>query len=159
MTTGRSSGPAGKCHAVGFEGSDPRFQLALGIRIEVFVEEQRIPSWMELDDLDAACWHALVLDEAGEAWATGRLYGDTRDPRTVHLGRIAVRRKSRGTGLGVVVMEALMAEARRRGFERAVLSSQVQASGFYERVGFRRTGTEYFDAGIPHVDMVRPLPG
>lgn len=157
MTTGRNEGPVGECRAVGFDGTDPRFQQALEVRLEVFVGEQRIPAWMELDDLDAVCWHVIVQDTEGRAWATGRLYGDAHDPRTVHLGRIAVRRDARGTGLGVVVMDALMAEARRRGFTRAVLSSQVQASGFYERVGFRRTGTEYYDAGIPHVDMQRSL--
>jgi ElaA protein len=37
-----------------------------------------------------------------------------------------------------------------------VLGAQVQAQGFYERLGFAVDGPEYDEDGIPHVPMRRP---
>ena len=36
-----------------------------------------------------------------------------------------------------------------------VLGAQVQARGFYERLGFAVDGPEYDEDGIPHVPMRR----
>lgn len=52
-------------------------------------------------------------------------------------------------------MRMAIAEAERRGFRRQLLSAQVQATRFYERLGFVVISGEYLDAGIPHVEMVR----
>lgn len=34
------------------------------IRFEVFVEEQKVPAEIELDDMDAVCLHAVAYDAA-----------------------------------------------------------------------------------------------
>ena len=54
-------------------------------------------------------------------------------------------------------MGALEAEARRLGAPRVVLSSQVSAIPFYERLGYVASGPVYDDAGIPHREMVLKL--
>jgi predicted GNAT family N-acyltransferase len=46
-----------------------------------------------------------------------------------------------------------MEEARRRGHREAVLSAQTHAIEFYRRHGYEIAGSEYLDAGIPHIDM------
>ncbi|MCB1054073.1 MAG: GNAT family N-acetyltransferase, partial [Acidobacteria bacterium] len=38
------------------------------------------------------------------------------------------------------------------------LSAQAHLEDFYHRFGFNARGEPYDDAGIPHVDMVRPAP-
>ena len=53
------------------------------------------------------------------------------------------------------VLEAVIAEAERRGLKQQMLSAQVHATPFYERHGFRVVSGEFLEAGIPHVDMVR----
>ena len=120
------------------------------IRFAVFVEEQRVPRDIELDAKDGACVHALArLD--GKAVGTGRLLPDA------HIGRMAVLKECRGTGVGGRILESLVAQARARGDREVVLSAQVHALPFYARHGFSVFGEVYEEAGIPHQDMRRRL--
>jgi predicted GNAT family N-acyltransferase len=124
---------------------------AAPIRTTVFVEEQNVPAEMEIDDWDPQCVHAVAFDGAGQAVGTGRLLPDG------HIGRMAVLKPARGSGVGGALLTALMEAARARGQREAVLSAQTHAVPFYERHGYAICGTEYLDAGIPHVDMKRAL--
>jgi len=120
------------------------------IRFAVFVNEQKVPTEMELDAWDPGSVHAVAFDGAA-AVGTGRLLPDG------HIGRMAVAHSARGGGVGSALLRALMGEARRRGHRFTVLSAQTHAIGFYRRHGYEVDGTEYLDAGIPHVDMRCPL--
>lgn len=64
---------------------------------------------------------------------------------------------ARGTGLGAVLVRAVEAAGRARGATELELHAQVQALGFYERLGYTAEGPEYLDAGIPHRTMTRVL--
>ena len=120
------------------------------IRFAVFVDEQRVPAEIELDEHDAACLH--VIARAGrEAVGTGRLLPDG------HIGRMAVLKAWRGRGVGAAMLETLIEAAARRGDKEIVLSAQIHALGFYRRHGFVSEGPEYLDAGIPHQDMRKRL--
>lgn len=121
------------------------------IRRTVFVEEQKVPEDIEIDEWDPQSLHAVVFDEHGRALGTGRLLPDG------HIGRMAVTREARGSGVGSLLLSALMAEARRRGHATAMLSAQTQAVPFYQRHGYDVVGDEYLEAGIRHVDMRRVL--
>jgi predicted GNAT family N-acyltransferase len=125
--------------------------LAAPIRFAVFVEEQKVPAELEIDDQDARCVHALARDAEGRALGTGRLLPDG------HIGRMAVLQDARKLGIGSALLTALMAEARRRGHAQAVLSAQTHAIPFYRRHGYAVVGGEYMDCGIPHVDMACEL--
>ncbi|SFV13065.1 GNAT family N-acetyltransferase [Pseudoduganella namucuonensis] len=120
---------------------------AQAIRLEVFVREQSVPAELEMDDKDAVCLHAVAYDAAGEAVGTGRLLPDG------HIGRMAVRKAARGTGVGSDLLRGLMAQARARGDQAVVLSAQTHAAPFYRRHGFAQKGAEFFEAGIPHIEM------
>ena len=117
------------------------------IRFEVFVEEQKVPAELEMDDMDAVCLHAVAYDAAGTPVGTGRLLPDG------HIGRMAVRKRARGKGVGGALLQGLMAQARARGDRQVVLSSQAHAAPFYQRHGFTIEGDEFFEAGIAHIDM------
>jgi predicted GNAT family N-acyltransferase len=120
------------------------------IRTTVFVEEQRVPPGIEMDQHDAACLHALAYAQGG-AVGTGRLLPDG------HIGRMAVLKESRALGVGGAILERLVDEARRRGMRQVVLSAQTHALGFYRRHGFREVGAVFEEAGIPHQEMRRTL--
>lgn len=122
-------------------------QWAAPIRQTVFVDEQHVPVEMELDQWDPLSVHAVAFDAANAAVGTGRLLPDG------HIGRMAVLQQARGSGVGSELLRALMEEARRRGHREAVLSSQTRAVDFYRRHGYAQFGSEYMDAGIPHIDM------
>lgn len=121
------------------------------VRFEVFVEEQKVPAEIELDEFDAVSLHALALDAGGNVLGTGRLLPDS------HIGRMAVRACARGRGVGAALLRALMDAARARGDREVVLSAQTHAIPFYERFGFIAEGEEYDDAGIAHRLMRRRL--
>ena len=118
------------------------------IRESVFIAEQGVPPELEWDGEDAEAVHFLAF--AGElAVATARLLSDG------HIGRVAVLKDWRNQKIGHALMSTTLAEAERRGLRRQLLSAQVHATRFYERLGFAVVGDEYLDAGIPHVEMVR----
>ncbi|MES2298337.1 MAG: GNAT family N-acetyltransferase [Pseudomonadota bacterium] len=117
------------------------------IRFEVFVHEQNVPAEIELDAMDPLCLHAVAFDDDGEPVGTGRLLPDG------HIGRMAVRKLARGTGVGGKLLQGLMARARERGHQGVVLSAQTQAAPFYAAHGFTLKGEQFFEAGIAHVNM------
>ncbi|SEL68889.1 Acetyltransferase (GNAT) domain-containing protein [Streptacidiphilus jiangxiensis] len=91
-----------------------------------------------------------VLDDEGEivgglaGWTWGGLLG---------IEMFWVREQSRAEGWGSRILHAAEEEARRRGCDRAAVSSfTFQAPGFYQRHGYRETGRTL---GIPggHQDV------
>lgn len=132
--------------------TDNDLQTAFAIRKAVFIEEQQIPASEEYDEFDileAACDHILV-NYNGQPVGTGRLrvvdgYGK--------LERICILKEFRSYGLGKVIIQRLEELAQEKGLTKSKLSAQVYAEGFYEKLGYTRTGEEYLDAGIPHVLM------
>ena len=123
---------------------------AAPIRFKVFVEEQRVPAEIELDEHDAVCVHAVAFD--GErAVGTGRLLPDG------HIGRMAVLSENRNRGVGALLLTSLMEKAKEQGFPEVALSAQIHAAKFYRRHGFVEEGPEYMEAGIRHQAMRKAL--
>jgi predicted GNAT family N-acyltransferase len=118
------------------------------IRETVFIAEQAVPPELEWDAEDAEALHFLVY-EGDYPIGTARLLPDG------HIGRVSVLKDWRGLKVGDALLRAVIAEAEKRGLQQQMLSAQVQATPFYERLGFAIVSGEYLDAGIPHVDMVR----
>lgn len=122
------------------------------IRRVVFIDEQGVPEADELDELDAVCRHFIATpDKASpprEAIGTARLLFVDAD--TAKAQRVAVLREHRRHGVGAALMFALEGEAARSGRSTLMLSSQVSAIPFYQRLGFEAYGDTFLDAGIEH---------
>jgi len=130
------------------------FEVCLALRLEVFVEEQRVPLDEEEDGLDPECLHFLAYAD-GQAVGTARLrFLDG----AAKAERVAVRASLRGSGVGRALMRALEAEAGRQGARTLRLNAQVSALPFYEALGYEASGPVFEDAGIPHRAMSRILP-
>ena len=128
------------------------------MRTAVFVEEQGIAREDEWDAADATAVHAVVTNLLGMPVATGRLLRDgPADSGSARIGRMAVDRTLRGSGVGRQVIDALEQAARARGDQRVVLSAQRSAEGFYRRLGYQPVGEPYDEVGIAHIGMARPL--
>lgn len=135
------------------------------VRREVFIVEQNIAPEEELDAYDAHAVHFLATAPDGRPVGTVRfLYGPAAvrkyghagidGHRTAVLGRLAVGRAARGTGLGAALVRAVEDEARRLGLTEVYLESQTHALGFYERLGYTASGPEFDEgSGIPHRAM------
>ena len=120
------------------------------IRIEVFCDEQGYLVEDEFDDEDALSHHLLV-SLGGEPIATGRIL--PLEENIWRLGRIAVRKPARGTGLGRVLVDEMRRKAESLGARRIRIDAQCRAVGFYEKCGFIVTGPEHMDGHVPHVGM------
>ena len=126
-------------------------QEARRIRTAVFIEEQGIAAEDEWDGQDAIALHFIVYDAQKQAIATARLLSDHS------VGRVAVLSQYRGHGIGRILMQQIIAQAKIEKRPRLKLSAQVHAIHFYESLGFAVQGSEYLDCGIPHVDMTMIL--
>jgi predicted GNAT family N-acyltransferase len=121
------------------------------LRFAIFVGEQNVPPGIELDDLDASCTHAVAYDADGKGIGTGRLLPDGR------IGRMAVVVDWRRRGIGAEILEALIAEARKRGHKQVVVAAQLRAAEFYRSLGFVAEGKVFEEAGILHQHMHKAL--
>ena len=124
---------------------------AAPLRYSVFMEEKYALPGIELDDLDAQCVHALAIDEAGTTIATGRLQPDGA------IGRMAVLKDWRRRGVGEAIMQALVEEARRRGYPEVSLTAPLQAAEFYRELGFEADGKVQKEAGLLQQRMRKSL--
>ena len=122
------------------------------VRFTVFVDEQRVPAELELDERDGACLHLLAF-AGNEAIATGRIDIEHGGK----IGRVAVLAAHRGSGVGTALMEGLHDLARDHDLPEVWCNAQVSAVPFYARLGYRIVSAPFDEAGIEHVRMTRVL--
>lgn len=122
------------------------------IRFAVFVDEQRVPRDMEMDDRDPFCIHVLAVEDETPV-GTGRI----DIAASGQVGRLAVLAPMRGRGLGTALMKRLHAIATENALESVWCNAQVVAVPFYERLGYRVTSGPFYEADIEHVRMERKL--
>ena len=135
---------------------------AASVRRAVFVKEQGIDESEEWDDDDARSHHVILRSKAGLVIGTGRLIPPAGEaaPNSDHIGKIgrmAVIKSCRSTGVGKRLLTALLDEAKRRQMTHIRISAQVAAKALYERAGFVAEGDVYDEVGIPHQAMVKRL--
>ncbi|MEM9756317.1 MAG: GNAT family N-acetyltransferase [Pseudomonadota bacterium] len=124
------------------------------IRRTVFIDEQQIPEAEEWDDYDATALHILAEDAHGPAGTARLIAAGT----VAKIGRVAVLRAYRGTGLGRALMTMALQIGKSQGFEVAALDAQLSAVAFYARLGFVAEGPEFDDgSGILHRRMTLSL--
>ena len=126
------------------------------IRTEVFVSEQGVPPELEVDGFDAVgapCDHFLIVDE-GEPVGTFRCIFEGG---AVHVGRLCVKKESRGKGYGRAALEFIEKHYAARGYEKLTLGAQCTAIPFYEKCGFSVVSDVFLDAGIEHRKMEKAL--
>jgi ElaA protein len=127
----------------------------LQLRQEVFVVEQNCP-YLDCDDKDQASWHLMGRNTAGDLLCYTRLlpkglaYADYTS-----IGRVASSQKARGTGAGKILMQKSIEMCFHLFGNQAIkIGAQSYLLRFYEGFGFRSTGEEYLEDGIPHTKMV-----
>lgn len=134
-----------------YEIREVSWQSAAGqlsqIRQQVFIIEQHVPAALEWDGLDDDALHLLATDEQANPIGCARILNGGC------IGRMAVLKNHRGSGVGDALLSAAIEHCQQRGWRDISLSAQVHAISFYERAGFVACSPEYQDAGIPHRDM------
>ena len=135
----------------GFDDLDARTAYLLWqLRQDVFVVEQGCP-YPDLDgrDLEPGPRHLWVAED-DQPVGYLRMLDDEHD---VRIGRVLVARGHRGRGIA----QALMGRALEVVGDRpSHLDAQSYLVDWYARFGYKPSGPEFVEDGIPHVPMVRP---
>jgi predicted GNAT family N-acyltransferase len=118
-----------------------------GIRHRVFVIEQNVPESIEQDEHDPEALHLLARTKTGDPIGTARMTPEGK------IGRVAVLREFRGSGVGTSLLKKLFTIARSRHLKKVYLHAQEAVVPYYTRLGFIRHGERFFEADIPHVLM------
>jgi predicted GNAT family N-acyltransferase len=126
---------------------------ALRLRERVFAEEQGVRPEADRDGRDPEATHLVAVD-GGRVVGTCRLVfrGDV-----ARLGRLAVEPPLRGRGIGAAILREAEREALDAGARRISLHAQLAARSLYQRGGYRESGPEFMEEGIPHVTMEKRL--
>jgi YbgC/YbaW family acyl-CoA thioester hydrolase len=130
-------------------------QAALALRHQVFVEEQGVPKEIEHDEFDLVAEHVVIFNQMNLPVATGRLL--PAQGGISRIGRMAVNRVLRGSGLGKMVLKSLLDKACSRGDLEVLLHAQTSAQDFYAKCGFKPDGAMFEEAGIEHITMRKRL--
>ena len=125
------------------------------VRSSVFVQEQGIPAAMVWDSADETALHVLAYNGLGQSVAAARLVKTGN--ATSRLGRMAVTKVLRGSGVGRALLHALLDAAKQRGDTHVLLHAQRSAEGFYQRAGFVPQGQAFTEVGIEHIEMLKQL--
>jgi ElaA protein len=130
------------------------FHDIIALRIQIFIIEQNCP-YQEVDGKDKLAHHLFFKNEMDEIIAVTRILPQGISYAEVAIGRVVVHEDYRGTGLGNQLMADSMNFVRDKYGEVPVrLSAQKHLENYYGNHGFKSTGKEYLEDGIPHVEML-----
>jgi len=106
---------------------------AAPLRFEVFMQTTTGATGVEVNEGDNDCVHVLAYD-GGRPIGTARLMPDGQ------IGRMVVVKEWRRRGVGGLMLDALVEEARKRGFAAVRIMAPMQAMEFYRERGFVADG-------------------
>lgn len=123
------------------------------LRQQVFIVEQN-SIYCDLDDCDQEAIHYMECDLQDRLIAYAR-YRKVSQLDEVKIERVVLAAQARGLGLGKSLIVTMLQDIHLEyPVAKITLSSQIDASEFYQRLGFVEFGEVYDDGGILHVGMV-----
>lgn len=131
------------------------YHQILFLRTEVFVVEQNCP-YQEVDEKDLVSYHLYGLNAKNKVVAVSRIVPQNISYDEVSIGRVAVVKLKRGSGLAHEMMCQSFEDIERLFGKQAIrISAQEYLINFYVQHGFQQVGEMYLEDAIPHVEMLR----
>lgn len=125
---------------------------AFEIRRQVFVIEQNVDPLLENDEFEESSTHFLAKID-GKAVGTARWRFTDKG---IKLERFAVLQNSRGRGVGLALVEAVLADISKNPESKnklKYLNSQLAAIPLYAKFGFEKVGEMFEECNIQHFQM------
>ena len=132
-----------------FVDNEEELGICLSIRRRVFIEEQKIPEDIEMDDasVNAVSIYAIMNNE----------YVGTARYRETELGikleRFAVLSEYRNLGIGKQLVQFMVNSLDIN--KNIYLHAQESVVDFYLLLGFEKVDDRFYEAGIPHWKMIK----
>lgn len=124
------------------------------LRSNTFVTEQKI-TLPEFDDQDLAAIQVFKLnDDQTCAMATCRIF---QEDGKWFLGRVAVDKDSRNLHLGSKMLERVHLYLKENGVQKLYCHAQLSVKPFYEKLGYRTSGSVFDEGGVDHIMMFKEL--
>ena len=118
------------------------------IRRDVFVKEQNISKKIEFDDENVDATYFLAQYK--------NIYVGTARYRVTDIGikleRFAVLKSYRNLGIGKELVLYILNSIKDK--KLIYLHAQESVIDFYSKLGFKRIGSQFFEAEIPHQKMI-----
>ncbi|MBI88553.1 MAG: GNAT family N-acetyltransferase [Candidatus Marinimicrobia bacterium] len=132
-----------------YADGEQEIKVCFSIRKKVFIEEQGIPESIELDDgkIDATNICAIINNE----YVGTARYRETS--KGMKLERFAVLKEYRGLGVGKGLVKFILDEL--KDHKTIYLHAQESVANFYSSLGFKKVNDKFFEAGIPHWEMIK----
>jgi len=130
---------------------DTEQEQLLKVRTRVFVEEQQVPSEIEIDGKDTDCFHVKALNSENEVIGTARMLP------TNYIGRMCVLKEYRQLGIGGQMLSYFINYARQQQIKSLMLNAQITALPFYQKFGFVPDSEVFIEADIEHIHMTLSL--
>lgn len=124
---------------------------AYSVRIQGMNRQHNISLREEFDERDCDGTKYIVLLDGGYPFATCRFYELTSSE--VMLGRVVVLPEYRGKGFGSTVVNEAKRWIKELGFESIIIESRLNATEFYEKLGFIKSDNTVIKSGC--FDCVR----
>ena len=124
----------------------------LKLRSEVFVVEQNCV-YLDTDDKDQGSFHLCAWNE-NNLVAYARILPPGKAFEEASIGRVVTNPTYRKTGSGRLLMEyAIEKTLAQFGVSEIKIGAQLYLLSFYSSLGFKQSGPEYLEDGIPHLEM------
>jgi len=124
------------------------YQIALGIREQVFIHEQKVNRTLEIENEDQAHFYMIYENEIPAGTGRWRL-----TESGIKFERFAVLPKFRNKGLGSILLKKILSDLENTD-QKIYLHSQLKAVPYYERQGFIKEGNKFVEAEIEHYLMI-----
>jgi len=87
----------------------------------------------------------------------GTLYRKPLSSDTAQIKQVAILEDHRKGGLGRFLFQFVEEDSRLNGYRKLLLDSRPDAAGFYEKIGFHKTGEIKYYFALPHYCMEKEL--
>ena len=125
-------------------------KILMPIRRSVFIIEQLVPEALEWDDWDNKAKHIVLIFNNTPIGCARLIYID----QIVRLERMAIIKSKRNQGFGSKLVYEIIRIAKNKNIKKVIISAQIQALSFYQKIGFIAEGKIFKEAGIKHKKMV-----
>ena len=122
--------------------------ICFDIRREVFIKEQKISEKIEMDDKRVKATYFLALYK--DVFVGTARYRQTN--LGIKLERFAVLKSFRNLGIGKELVIYILNSIRNENY--IYLHAQESVINFYSRLGFKRIGSQFYEAEILHQKML-----
>ena len=80
-----------------------------------------------------------------------------KDSDTARLRQMAVLNNLQGKGVGSAILQFAENLARDRGYKKIMMHARKNTAEFFEKCGYKVSGTEFIELTIPHYQMIKEL--